>query len=210
MNALLSVEESSMPLFVDAYLLDGERWVFGSFWGNETALQEFFARLTLPNHEQGLRAFTVRSEEGERTRIVAGNVGDLTKVTGKTPPTTVLGALCNVWIFDPTLQTPNHGNGEAYIIGTPSETRAQLWLRAWEAVQTLSHIPLLNHWRNDVMELLSANEWLTPLAGVGVQGIKVSLPIDDLEREISQGVKNGTFPLAHDTTPATTMQSVLF
>lgn len=210
MNALLSVAESSMPLFVDAYLLDGERWVFGSFWGSETALQEFFARLSLPNHEQGLRAFTLQSKEGERIKIAAGNVGDLTKVTGKTPPTTVLGALCNVWIFDPVLQKPNHSNGEAFIMGTPSETRAQLWLRAWEAVQTLSQIPLLSHWRDDVMELLAVNEWLMPLSGVGVQGIKISLPAEDLEREVSQGVKNGSFPITLDATPATTMQSVLF
>lgn len=194
-DSLFSVVESSTPLFLDAYLMDGERWIFGSFWGSETTMQEFFARLTLSNHEQGLRSFTLQSAAGESQRIFAGRVADLTKVTGKTPATTVLGSFCNVWIFDPALQKPDHTNGESYIIGKPSESRAQMWLRAWASVQSLSQLPLLDHWRDDVMELLTANEWLKPLTGVGVQGFRIALPAEAFEQAISQGIKNGLFGL---------------
>lgn len=200
-NSLYSVVESSTPLFSDAYLMDGERWIFGSFWGSETTMQEFFARLTLANHEQGLRSFTLQSTAGESHRISAGRVVDLTKITGKTPSTTVLGSFCNVWIFDPALQKPDRTNGESYIIGRPSESRAQMWLRAWASVQSLSQLPLLDHWRNDVMELLVENDWLKSLMGVGVQGFKIALPAEAFEEAISQGVKTGLFTLEESAAP---------
>lgn len=212
-ESLFSVVESSTPLFVDAYLMDGERWIFGSFWGSETTMQEFFARLTLSNHEQGLRSFTLQSATGERQRIFAGRVDDLTKVTGRTPNTTVLGSVCNVWIFDPALQKPDRTNGEAYIIGRPSESRAQMWLRAWASVQSLSQVPLLEHWRDEVMELLTANEWLKPLIGVGVQGYRIALPADAFESAICQGVKTGLLALEENTTDvyqSSAPQGVLF
>jgi hypothetical protein len=212
-ESLFSVVESTTPLFVDAYLMDGERWIFGSFWGSETTMQEFFARLTLSNHEQGLRSFTLQSATGERQRIFAGRVDDLTKVTGRTPNTTVLGSFCNVWIFDPALQKPDRTNGEAYIIGRPSESRAQMWLRAWASVQSLSQVPLLEHWRDEVMELLTANEWLKSLIGVGVQGYRIALPADAFESAICQGVKTGLLALEENTTDvyqSSAPQGVLF
>jgi hypothetical protein len=207
-DSLFSIVESTTPLFVDAYLMDGDRWVFGSFWGSETTMQEFFARLTLANHEQGLRSFTLLSAAGESQRIYAGRVADLTKVTGKTPPTTVLGSFCNVWIFDPALQQPDRTNGESYIIGKPSESRAQMWLRAWASVQSLSQLPLLDHWRDEVMELLTANEWLKPLTGVGVQGFRIALPAEDFEQAVSQGVKTGLLSLEDSAEPEANQSSV--
>lgn len=212
-ESLFSVVESTTPLFVDAYLMDGERWIFGSFWGSETTMQEFFARLTLANHEQGLRSFTLQSATGERQRIFAGRVDDLTKVTGRTPNTSVLGSFCNVWIFDPALQKPDRTNGEAYIIGRPNESRAQMWLRAWASVQSLSQVPLLEHWRDELMELLTANEWLKPLIGVGVQGYRIAIPAEAFEGAISQGVKAGLLALEEDTTDvyqSSAPQGVLF
>lgn len=212
-ESLFSVVESTTPLFVDAYLMDGERWIFGSFWGSETTMQEFFARLTLANHEQGLRSFTLQSATGERQRIFAGSVDDLTKVTGRTPNTTVLGSFCNVWIFDPALQKSDHTNGEAYIIGRPNESRAQMWLRAWASVQSLSQVPLLEHWRDELMELLTANEWLKPLMGVGVQGYRIAIPAEAFEGAISQGVKAGLLALeenATDVYQSCAPQGVLF
>lgn len=217
-DSLFSVSESNTPLFLDAYLMDGDRWIFGSFWGSETTMQEFFARLTLPNHEQGLRSFTLQSPTGDSQRIYAGRVADLTKVTGKTPNTTVLGSFCNVWIFESALQKPDHTNGEAYVIGRPHETRAQMWLRAWSSVKSLSQVPLLEEWRDDIMELLAVNEWLKPLIGHGVQGYRIALPAEAFEAAISDGVKTGLFRIEEiHTTPvqepagsATTPQGVLF
>lgn len=189
MEILYQVAESPMPIFSDAYLLDGDRWIFGSFWANETALQEFFARLSLPNHEQGLRQFTLKHSGLEDVKIRAGHAADLTKLTAKTPATSVLGVLCNVWIFDPVLQKPNRSNGEAFVMGATEESQEHIWLRAWSAVQELSQIPLLDHWQEHVMQLLADQEWITPLTGHGAQGYRISLPAESLEQAISDSFK---------------------
>lgn len=200
MESLFRVAESSMPLFADAYLLDGDRWIFGSFWGNETALQEFFARLTLPNHEDGLRSFSLERPAGDHVKIYAGHVSDLSKITAKTPPTTVLGTFCHVWIFDPALQKPNRGNGEAFVLGIPGESSEQILLRAWSTIQELSQLPLLDHWRDELMKLFTRNGWIIPLSGQGVQGFRISLPVDALEAAVTDGFKRNIFavePISH-------------
>jgi hypothetical protein len=210
MESLFRVVESSMPLFADAYLLDGERWVFGSFWGHETALQEFFARLTLPNHEDGLRSFSLESPAGERVKINAGQIGDLTKITTRTPPTTVLGTFCHVWIFDPALQQPNRRNGEAFVLGLPEETSEQILRRAWSTIQELSQLPLLDHWRDELMQLLIGNEWIMPLSGEGVQGFRISLPAEALEAAVSDGFKRKIFAVEPVTPVVAVQQGNLF
>lgn len=210
MESLFRVAESSMPLFADAYLLDGDRWVFGSFWGNETALQEFFARLTLPNHEEGLRSFSLVSQTGDRVKINAGHVGDLSKITTKTPPTTVLGVFCHVWIFDPALQQPNRSKGEAFVLGTPDETPEQILLRAWSTIQELSQLPLLDHWRDELMQLLTENEWIIPLSGEGVQGFRVALPADALAAAVSDGFKRKIFAVEPVNRTVAVQQGNLF
>lgn len=210
METFYSVSESSTPLFSDAYLLDGERFVFGSFWGNESTLQEFFARLSLPNHEHGLRSFTLQSPEGERVRIQAGSVGDLSKLTGKTPPSTVLGAFCHVWIFDPALQNPNRGSGLAYVVGTQDESLDHIRERTWTVVQELSRIPLLDHWCDEVMAMLDDKEWISALDGSGVKGFRITLPADELESEISRSIKSGKLSISLTSSRSAVEQCALF
>ncbi len=89
-----------------------------------------------------------------------------------------------------------------------------MWLRAWASVQSLSHVPLLEHWRNDVMEMLATQEWLKPLTGVGVQGYRIAIPAEAFEQAISQGIKTGLLAMDDSTgSPATLFnapQGVLF
>lgn len=210
MEALYRVAESPMPMFSDAHLLDGDRWIFGSFWANETALQEFFARLSLPNHEQGLRQFTLQSPGLPEVKIRAGHVADLTKLTTKTPSTSVLGVFCNVWIFDPALQKPNRSNGEAFVMGATGESQEHIWLRAWSSVQELSQIPLLDHWQQQVMQLLNDREWIIPLTGYGIQGYRISLPAEELEQAISAGFKRNKFAIEPNERISEPGQGLLF
>lgn len=210
METLFRVDESSMPMFADAYLLDGDRWVFGSFWGNETALQEFFARLTLPHHEEGLRGFTLVPSTGDPIKINAIQANDLSKITAKTPPTTVLGAFCHAWIFDPRLQKPDRSNGEAFVLGMLDESSEHVLQRAWSRIQELSQLPLLDHWRDELMQLLLRNEWITPLRGQGVQGFRISLPAAEFESTISYGVKRNVFSVEPATRSSAVHQGNLF
>ena len=194
-NLPFTVPEAS-SLFMDAYALEGDRWVFGSFWGNETVLQEFFARLTLPNHEIGLRSFTVESASGEfHKRIQVGDAGRLSKLTARTPATTIVGSLCNVWIFDPALQKPDRSSGECYVLSQADDLADDIHLRLWDAIKDLSPLPLLDHWKNCLLPVIDDREWIIPLTGIGVQGYRVSLPAEPFEVIVSEGIRLATLTL---------------
>lgn len=189
------VPESS-SLFMDAYALEGDRWIFGSFWASETVLQEFFARLTLANHEFGLRSFTTVDANGNlHKRINVGDAAKLSKITAKTPSSTIVGSLCNVWIFDPALQKPDRSNGECYVLTDKNVDSDILAIRIWGAVKDLSALPLLDHWKDRILKALYTNEWIIPLNGFGVGGFRVSLPAATFEELVSEGIRTGSLPI---------------
>ena len=45
--------EEAPELFLDSYVADGDRAVFLSLWGRDTAIHELMAKLTLPIAEGG-------------------------------------------------------------------------------------------------------------------------------------------------------------
>ncbi|WP_198263462.1 hypothetical protein [sulfur-oxidizing endosymbiont of Gigantopelta aegis] len=69
MNTLYKIDEVS-DLYVDAFLIDQSQLVFLSVWGRDTALQEFFARLTLPKSEQGLREIHLENLNTNQTHFI--------------------------------------------------------------------------------------------------------------------------------------------
>lgn len=189
------VPESS-SLFMDAYALEGERWIFGSFWASETVLQEFFARLTLPSHEFGLRSFTTIDANGNlHKRIHVGDAARLSKISAKTPSSTIVGSLCNVWIFDPALQKPDRSSGECYVLTDKDVGANALAIRIWGAVKDLSALPLLDHWKDNMLKALHTNDWIIPLDGFGVGGFRVSLPAEPFEELVSEGIRAGYLPI---------------
>lgn len=187
-----NVAEASAPLFVDAYALEGERWVFGSFWGSETVLQEFIARLSLPGSDElGLRGFTLETPAGAlHKKITAGQVDRLTKLTGRTPVTTVLGSLCNVWVFDPALQRADRGSGECYVLSGLKDDPTEVRTRLWHAIQDLSQLPLLDHWQDYLVPEFFDRGWIHSLDGEGVAGYRVKLPGDEFEPLVTGAIKS--------------------
>ena len=196
---MFNVREASAPLFMDAYALEGDRWIFGSFWGNETTLQEFIARLSLPGNDQlGLRSFTLETSDGSYHRkVAAGQVDRLTKMTGRTPSTTVLGSLCNVWVFDPALQRADRSEGECYVLSGIQDDETEVRSRLWSAVQDLSQLPLLDHWEEFLIPVFFDNDWIRPLDGVGVSGYRVALPTNEFEELLSNSICSGALQLGN-------------
>lgn len=196
--SLYNVAEASAPLFVDAYALEGERWVFGSFWGSETVLQEFIARLSLPGSDElGLRGFTLETTTGAlHKKITAGQVDRLTKLTGRTPANTVLGSLCNVWVFDRALQRPDRGSGDCYVLSGLKDDPSEIRNRLWQAIQDLSQLPLLDHWQNHLVPVFFDRGWIHALEGEGVSGYWVKLPCDEFESLLSEAIQSRAITLS--------------
>ncbi|BCD97681.1 hypothetical protein [Marinagarivorans cellulosilyticus] len=194
-TTLLKVDEASAPMFCDAFIGDEGDFVFGSFWGNETVLLEFFARLTLPASEFGIRELNLSSNSRERFRLSIPKSADLKKITARTPPNTILGPLCHVFIFDAVLHSPNRTTGEAYVFGLPDQSRMETMNRMWNQVQDLSQVPVLEHWRDYLMPILLEREWVVEIECFAVTAFKISLCIELFEQLITDGLRSGKLSL---------------
>lgn len=190
-STFLKVNEASAQMFCDAFIGDEGNFIFGSFWGNETVLLEFFARLTLPASEFGIRELNLSSNKGERYKLSIPKSADLQKIAARTPPNTILGSLCHVFIYDVVLRSPNRTTGEAYVFGLPDQNRDDTEDRMWSQVQDLSPVPVLDHWRGCLMPILLAREWVVEIDCFGLTAFKISLVIDLFEQLITDGLRSG-------------------
>ena len=184
------IEESLIPLFADSYLLDANnRLLFLSLWGSEAAVQEFFARLTLPNHELGLRYFTL-VRPGERTVVEAWQVKDLQKLTAKTPASGILGAMCHVWLYLPALRALDRSACHGYLLRLQDEPQELFEARQWAMVKELSQIPLLDEWTDELMVQVRAMG-MTELNGSGVSGVHLHIQQECLVELVQIRVRDG-------------------
>src|SRR3546814_12693332 len=80
---------------------------------------------------------------------------------------TLFGSLSNVWLFDRRCVKPDKANASALAL-LPRDSAHRLD-RLWMLVRDTCPLPLLDHWRESVLELLQSREMLArlPFAQIG-------------------------------------------
>ncbi len=187
---LFQIEECP-DLYVDACVCDEQRnLVFLSAWGRDTALQEFLARLTLGSAENGLDQFHIVA--GGRSLPVFPNADLLEKRTTRQFRGTLFGSLLHCWLFDRRCAQPDLASHFAYAL-LQRELGADPVQRLWPLVMETCPLPLLQHWREPVMEVLTQHEMLAPLPGaVGdVSAWRLALQLDVLEPILGDLIRRG-------------------
>ncbi|PRB81544.1 hypothetical protein [Pseudomonas sp. MYb185] len=193
--ALYQVDECP-DLYVDACVCDEQRnLVFLSVWGRDTAIQEFLARLTLGREERGLEQFHIVVDG--RSLPVFPRVDMLEKRTTRQMRGTLFGSLLHLWLFDSRCMTPDRANHIAYAL---IEADANPQHRLWPLVMDACPLPLLQHWREPVMELLVQQEMLQRLPGSTgpVTAWRLSLQLDRLEAELGQLIRQNVLDTSSD------------
>lgn len=173
--------EECPDLYVDACVCDEQRnLVFLSAWGRDTALQEFLARLTLGNAENGLDHFNVAVDG--RSLPVFPNTDLLEKRTTRQFRGTLFGSLLHCWLSDRRCAQPDQANHFAYAL-MQRDHSADPAQRLWPLVMETCPLPLLPHWREPVLDVLTQHEMLAPLPGAigGVIAWRLALQLDVLE-----------------------------
>ncbi|WP_313025562.1 hypothetical protein [Pseudomonas lopnurensis] len=187
-TTLYRIEECP-DLYVDACACDEHRnLVFLSVWGRDTALQEFLARLTLGSAENGLDQFHVTA--GGRSLPVFPNTDLLEKRTTRQFRGTLFGSLLHCWLFDRRCAQPDLANHLAFALLQREEAPQQ---RLWPLVMETCPLPLLQHWRDLVLEVLTQHEMLVPLPGAlgGVSAWRLALQLDVLEPTLGDLIRRG-------------------
>ncbi len=166
--------------------------VFLSIWARDTAIQEFLARLTLGRDEQGLDQFHVITEQGGSIPVFVGNVENLEKRSTRVFRRTLFGSMVNLWLFDRRCVKPDKANASALaLLPKDSSHRTD---RLWTLVQDTCPLPLLDHWRDTVLELLQARAMLSrlPFAIGALEGHRLAIDVPALTTALGDLIRNGT------------------
>jgi hypothetical protein len=185
--------------------------VFLSIWARDTAVQEFLARLTLGRDEQGLNQFHVITEQGASIPVFVGNVENLEKRITRAYRRTLFGSLTNVWLFDRRCVKPDKANASALAL-LPRDSAHRLD-RLWTLVQETCPLPLLDHWRGVVLELLQARSMLTrlPLVLGPLEGHRLAIDVPALTDALGSLIRSNvltTDAIGHPNTSDQPLEAV--
>lgn len=177
--------------------------VFLSIWARDTAIQEFLARLTLGRDEQGLDQFHIITEQGGSLPVFVGNVENLEKRITRAYRRTLFGSLANVWLLDRRCVRPDKANATALalLLRDSSHRRDRLW----RLVQETCPLPLLDHWRDVVLELLQARSMLSrlPLALGPLEGHRLAIDVPTLTLALGDMIRHDVLTADISGCPAT-------
>ncbi|WP_175687255.1 hypothetical protein [Burkholderia multivorans] len=165
--------------------------VFLSVWARDTAVQEFLARMTLGRDERGLDQFHIVTDQGGSLPVFVGDVERLEKRTTRAYRRTLFGSLTNLWLFDRRCVRPDKANASALAL-LPRDSAYRLD-RLWTLVQDTCPLPLLDHWRETVLELLQAQAMLSrlPFALGPLEGHRLVINVPALTTALGTLIRNG-------------------
>lgn len=170
--------------------------IFLSVWARDTAVHQFLARLTLGRDEQGLEQFHLVTEQGTSIPVFVGNVEGLEKRTTRAFRRTLFGSMIHLWLFDKRCVKPDKANASALAI-LPSAV-SNCTERLWALVQETCPLPLLDHWRDTVLELLQSRAMLSrlPFALGPLEGYRLAIDVPALTTALGELIRNGSLDVS--------------
>ncbi|WP_037586996.1 hypothetical protein [Stenoxybacter acetivorans] len=150
-SPLFQLSGTAGDLFSDAFLIDNNRLMFASLYGREANIQALLATLTLGNDQIGFRLS--KDEPYFPHKRTARYFSALHKRVSKIH-THNYGVLTHLFLYAEEVLQANHDTRTAWLLQPPNtDTETQL-NGAWQCIQALSDVPLLDDWRDAVLERL--------------------------------------------------------
>jgi len=178
-------------LYLDAVVTTTDNKVqFLSVWGRDGMMQHFFAALTLPMSEGGIRVMTVTFPDGEKRVLDFAQAKSLTKRTTRLPKYTDVGEWVHTWLIHPSLLKPS-GQSMTLLSLAPLA-----WLDLWPTLKQLCHLPLLESWQSLLQPQL--RPCIEVLPSFGVHAYQLDLPIEHIETLISDAMQQGLLPVTEE------------
>ena len=196
-------------VYADAFVSDRQTGslLFASFWGRDTSLQELLARLSLPPSDGGLAALELEpcGGPGGTVKLVVGNPDRLAKLTGRMPADNLFGNLAQLWLYDRKAVEPDHAARRALLLAVEGQSTGddvQEAGKVWELFKTVSHLPLLDHWRQVLVAEALSRGWLQTHPGMRVQAVELNLGDGGYEAAIGELIRQGRLGLGEGQGPA--------
>lgn len=181
-------------IFVDAHLVDDRGVRFLSLWGRDTAIQEFLARLSLPERDGGLRTFRIGgSGDADACRASIADPDGLMRLTARRSGS-VFGELVHLWLYDRLAVDADRSNGRALLL--QHEGAQNITDALWQMLKQILWVPVLNHWQDVLLALLDDMGCLRRIEGYRVGAFEIDLSDRDrIESQISFLVRSGRLTL---------------
>lgn len=178
-------------------------FLFGSFWGRDTALQGLLGRLSLkPGDTLGLQWLRlVRTDSEQRLppliesaglRVVDGS--SLDKRQGRMPrPPGFSGTLVHQMLFDATAIRPSGRAGVVFDRGTGAIPAGAFFGK----VRSLTSLPLLASWQDRILQHLVDSGAIVPLPAAGLRAWWLDLGDEtDLVAFTERGIRSRALPVS--------------
>ena len=166
-------------VFCDGLLTNQEgELLFMSVWGRDTEIAELLARLTLPDHPDGVRTFNAKGDQYTQ-HVVVPNPKLLDKQQGRATGS-VFGELIQLFVFASTLQEPDRISREAWALFQLHDDSTEP-PDVWPLVMETCHVPLLAQWREPVLAAFRSRGWITQVTGYRMGALGVHLGDENLE-----------------------------
>ena len=149
---------------------DGQ-FLYLSLVGRDTAFQELRGLMTTGK----LNSFLIRQDGG---KLISGWfshewLGQM-EYHGAKLQTQLFGEVSQMIFYHPLLTTPDKANQTA-VLPYLGEITESLMQDAWQLVKHVCEVPLLDEWRDVVMQLLTRLEWLDTLTGFGCNATYIKI-----------------------------------
>ncbi|WP_373741599.1 hypothetical protein [Neisseria sp.] len=186
-------------LMSDAFFIFGRRLMFASLHGRDADMLAFQASLqsASPYGFNSRLGFRQPDEKRECPMLTtAETLTDLCKHITKYP-THHYGAVTHMFLYAGVLAEPDLDAKTGWVI--LDDVSADLDKAAWQCLQQLSDVPLLEHWQHRILDELSnkgcISRYLPAIdehaAVVGVQAAKVAVP-EDFGELVTCLLRNGS------------------
>ncbi|MPZ47699.1 MAG: hypothetical protein GEV05_30970 [Betaproteobacteria bacterium] len=206
-NVLYRIDECP-DLMADGCIGDEHgNLVFLSAWARDTAVQEFLARLTLGRAERGLDQFHLVTDQGASIPVFVGCTENLEKRTTRAFRRTLFGSMVHLWLFDRRCVRPDRANASA--LALLPKAVSDHTERLWTLVRETCPLPLLDHWRDAVLDLLQSRQMLTrlPFALGPLEGHRLALDVPALTTALGELIRNGTLGVSqYEPAPGRTLR----
>lgn len=149
-------------IFVDAMVRDAQGdLMLLSCYGRDTAIKELMARIHIQGQQGCITELTVKGKlpSGQATLATATLLKpkELEQHSGRLPRM-LFGQLIHSWIYNPVILGAHKGAKQAWVIQHQADplqagmSQEQMRNQVWDAVKQLASIPLLEHWREVVLD----------------------------------------------------------
>lgn len=189
MNRRMIHIKQQSSVFCDSYVANETGILFASFWGRNTSLQQFLARMELPVHEDGINELTFEISEDKSETFFLQDSKKMHKLSGRVPGTIYDKDLSHIFIYDKSTVELDYSNHKATILYFDNIKIDNKSI--WKLIKELSSIPLLDSWMEQIIDTCFKDNYIHHIDGFGgVGALTVKLEIDQFEKDVTQMIKS--------------------